>query len=195
MTGVAGNLFVFSLQGELGLIMIVTELTPGFFFVAVLTFLSQPSSMDVVFLVAADALIRGVAVFDDIHRNSFLLRWRFINLLEFLVVTTGTLNFKVPRLEFEVGQLVIKKLLVQQNDIGLSSLVFRMTPPALGLFDLLLETMKSFPLIDICRHLFVAVQTKPALGILAERFVAPFALVFVLGVPLNDFAGHDNMLD
>jgi len=106
-------------------------------------------------------------------------------------MTLSALDLGVRAFEWIVCDRMIKNLLVQQDDVGVPALVFRVTLLALGVLDVLAESVKAQPLADVSRDFVVAVQAEAALRGLAEPLVAAEALVFILGVPLDDRARHD----
>lgn len=86
---------------------------------------------------------------------------------------------------------MIKHLFVEQDDVGLSPLVVRVALLTLFSLHFLAEPVIALHFLQVIRHRPVAFQTEAALGSLVERHVATGTLFLILGVPTEEFAGHD----
>lgn len=86
---------------------------------------------------------------------------------------------------------MIKHLFVEQDDVGLPPLVVRVALLTLFSLHFLAEPVIALHFLQVTRHRPVAFQTEVALGSLAETHVTAGTLSLILGVPTEEFAGHD----
>lgn len=156
--------------------MVVAGLLPVVFPVAVSAFLSEPSLVYVVVLMA------------------FYTGGGSLPVLFFGLVAINALTLYVDALELEISNPVVKDILVEQNHPGAAPLVLRMAMLALFSLDIFTPSVKAPLFFYICGDLLVAIETKALLGGLAEVPVAAGAFIFVFGMPLNHLAGHDELL-
>jgi len=110
-------------------------------------------------------------------------------------VTTGTAQGRVRALELEIRQLVVEAVAVQLHDIGIAAFVIRVALFAFLFAQSLHTTVESLFLGQILVDVFVAIQAEAILIGLAEAFVATRALGFVLCMPGDNFARHNQRLD
>ena len=95
----------------------------------------------------------------------------------------------------KVCQLMMKGLWIELDNVFVTAFVIGMAGLATGLGIDLHQTVITFFRLHILGNLFVAIQAKLTLIFLAEQPVTIVAIVFVLGVPFNDLAGHDQGFD
>jgi len=107
-------------------------------------------------------------------------------------VAALTLALLVGPQQLEIGPSMIKFILIDQCNIGITPLVIGMTVTT----GVIVEPSMQPSLVSyVGRNILVAIQTKLGLGLFIEMLVALFALVLVLGMPGDDFARHQNLFD
>lgn len=116
--------------------------------------------------------------------------WRIAMLLP-AFVTIGTNRLPMFALQCEVGEVMIKSLLIEIHDVRSAAIVIRMTARAGALLRIRKQAVIAEPRADVIGNLFVTVKTKRALLVTFECFVAVAALRLDVGVALHQFAGHD----
>ena len=79
-------------------------------------------------------------------------------------MTTGAWHRLVRIPQFEIREGVIERLAIEQDDIGISSLVIGMTMVAFLLCGIRLPTVKSPPRRAIHGDVLVAIEAEPRLG-------------------------------
>lgn len=176
MATVAGNIDVLAVQREVGPVMIEIVFLPGLYIMAAIAFPAQIALVHVVLPVAARTFMRCLA--------------------EFLpgLVAAGTIRQHMRTLERIVGLFVIKCLATEIQNVRLEAEVVIMAAAALFPADAT-APVKTPVVANIPIHLLVAVQTKPALALLAERLMTFTALRLVLRMPLNQLARRDHGFD
>ena len=114
--------------------------------VAIVAFLAKAPLMRVVGLVTVEATPGRLAEFH---------RWG---------VTAGAWQRLVRVPQFEIREGVIERLAIEQDDVGISSLVIGMTMVAFLLCGIRLATVKSPARRTIRGNVFVAIEAEPRLG-------------------------------
>ncbi len=109
-------------------------------------------------------------------------------------VTVRTRHRLVSTEEREIREIVRKGVRVEAGDIGIPPDVLRVTDAALQLLSLV-PAVKSAFLLDVDRHLFVAIEAQRALLCSLKRAVTVAALPLDVRVTLDHFSGHDDLLD
>ena len=104
-------------------------------------------------------------------------------------------DIEVPAREFEIGQMVIEQRGIQQNDIGVPSLVIGMAIRAVILNCPPGSPMKSLAAVAVVRDFLMAIQTKIRLRTFCERAMTFFTLIFKLRVSLNQRPRHQQAFD
>ena len=179
VTGFTRSFLVFSFQRKTGLLMARDGfecVTPGLLHVTVGAGGTQAPFVRVQLPVAIYALGGCIPV------------------LVIRAVTLGTRNTVMPPLERKIRYPVIKHVQIQRDDVRFPTLVFSVAVLAFDALHLPAQPMKTGTLVCVLCDLLVATQAEVILGGLAERLVAQRALIFVLGVPGDDRAGHDQAL-
>jgi len=97
--------------------------------------------------------------------------------------------------KLEVRTRVIEGLAVQLDDVGISSLVIRMTMVAFLLRRLGIAPMKRAAGLAIGRNVLVAGRTESRLRPRRKRFVTVAALLLELGMSGHERPGHDELLE
>ena len=94
--------------------------------------------------------------------------------------------------QFEVSAGMVKFFLVERRDVGRTSLVIGM---AIATVVVVQAAMQARFAADVAGNILMAVETQLALRRLVETLVALLAFLLVLGMPGNDLAGHQHLLD
>src|SRR5207253_4908114 len=167
---------VLSSQGECRGLVIEASALPGLLPVAVGTRLAQATVVGIYRLVTGDAGRRRVAV----------LRLRGVAL--------DARHPLVRAFEAEVGDGMVEDLAIQQHDIDIPALMVRVTVPAFGALHVPAAAMEPAARGQVGGDLVVTVQAEGALSGLVKRLVAARALLLILGVALDERAGHEELL-
>ena len=104
-------------------------------------------------------------------------------------------NVLVPSLQFEIGNRVIERFAVEIDDICVPALVVRVAMPALHFVGRLALAVQSGLFAHVRRDVLVADEAEAVLSRPRERLVAVVAVLFRLGVALNEGAGFHQRLD
>lgn len=171
MAAVAVQLCVFFTQSEIRLVMIKIRASPGAFCMAISTFFTEDTLVDIIFFVARYACGRGAPVFF------------------FPYMTAFAANNRVCASKRIISCTVVKGLSVQLDDIRIAAYMIGMTMTALG-FPCLRTSMKTMPAHDVGIDFLMAVPAKRALFLFAERLVTAVAFLFIFRMALNNLAWH-----
>ena len=108
----------------------------------------------------------------------------------------GTSQFAVSSLQFKVGQLVIKGVSIQIDNISLTPLVFCVTVLAILCQYLIQMAVITLALIDITLYIgmVVARETAARLTRLLQRLMTAFALLLEFGMPGDNRTGHQQKI-
>lgn len=106
-----------------------------------------------------------------------------------------TRRFDVFSEQREIRDVMVKAILVQADDVGVSALVVCVTVGAGPAARLTVKTVKPRFRIDVCVDILVAVQAKCALLRALKCLVTIAALGLVLGVTLDDVTRHHQRFD
>lgn len=104
-------------------------------------------------------------------------------------MTLPAFNIPVLADKFEIRLIMVKQLLIEFYDIGISALVFRMT--ILAFFIRHKTAMIAFLMPDISRNFFMAILAQHCLLRLAKDRVAFFAIFFIFRMRLNHWPRHN----
>ena len=141
--------------------------------VALVAFLAQAFLVRVILVVAIVAGGGGVAM------------------LLILLMAAGAGQSQMRAFQGEIGLVVVKSVRVEMHDITVASYMFGMAGLARQFLDALNAAVKSSLFLDIRGNLLMAIEAKILLRVLAEWFMALFALRFIFGVGINYLARHD----
>jgi hypothetical protein len=177
MAAVAGNVFVFALQGEIRFPVIKIECLPGFGVMAVVTLFSEFALVRVLFAVAVDARSRG-------FRILFLRQ---------MTATTWDLNMRA--LEGKIGFVVVESRAIKQHDTGISADVLCVARLAVAFPNAGSESMVSAACAHVGIDVFVTISAQFGLCAFLETNMAQGTFAFVLGVSAYDLTGHEQRLD
>ncbi len=122
------------------------------------------------------------------------LRWRF-SMLQIRFMTIGAVGLRVRTAQLEVGEAMVKRSFVQNNDDRISSLVFCMAAGALVGLDFCAKPMKSSLATDVACDIFMTIEAKLPLPFFVEQLVAAGTLAFKIRMHLDDLTGHDERLN
>ncbi len=95
------------------------------------------------------------------------LGWRF-SMLQIRFMTVGAVGLGVRTSQLEVGEAMIKRSFVQNNDDRISSLVFCMAAGALIGLDFCAKPMKSLLATDVACDIFMTIEAKLPLPFFVE---------------------------
>jgi len=95
----------------------------------------------------------------------------------------------------EIRDVMVKAVLVQLHDVGVSAFMIRMTVGTGPTAGRPVKTVKSRLGVDIRVDIFMAVQAKRALLRALERLVTRAAFALEFCVPLDDITRHDQRFD
>jgi hypothetical protein len=178
MAGGAGDGLVSALKRKPRRVVVERlDPAPRGFAVASIAFFTKAPFVRINHLVAIEALSGCLAEFD---------RWG---------VTANARHSSVGIPEREIRKGVIECLAVQLDDIRFPSLVVGMTMVAFVLCGIRLAPMKSLAERAVRHNVFVTCKAKPRLGLSRERFVTTAALLLKLCMSLNDWSGHNELLE
>lgn len=178
VTGGTANLFVGALEGEFCLAVIeCLDAAPAILAVAAIALLTEPLFVRLLRFVAVVAASGGTAE-GDCCRVAAVAAYRL-----------------VAALELEVRGGVIEGLAVELDDIGVSPLVVGVTVLAVLVQGVRLAAVKASTIPAVIGRLLVARDAEPGLRLPGKRLMAAVALLFELGVPGNQRAGHDERLE
>jgi hypothetical protein len=173
VTAVAFNLPVLAFQGKLGFLVVIEKsLVPGDFLVAVLAFLAQS------FKVRLVGLMAGIAI-----------HWRF-PMLFLRVMAVGAFDCGVRPLQGKVRESVVKRVLIQVDDVFVSSFMVGVTEFAFFFGNIFFQSVKSLFINNVFIHYLVAIPAQLVLRLLVEQGMAFGAFGFKLCVTLNNGTGH-----
>lgn len=119
--------------------------------------------------------------------------WRVTKFLS-LCVTVATLHLGhgMTTLEREVGELVVKGLLIERRDVHATSLVLGVADATFLFRD---TSMISLLLYSILRDFLVTIEAQAALRAFPEAHVTLLAITLEFGMALYHLAWHDQVLD
>ena len=173
---VALHVDVLAHQLEFGFVVIEGYGFPVFFDVALCAVGSQTALVLVVLLVTVVAIAGGIAI--------FLARLMAVGALHLL--------FQVTALERVVGFVMVEFGVIEFVDFGIASLVVGM-----AFFTLLarIHTAVEAALFgEVLADFLVAIGTQLRLRVFIEFLVALLAILFHLGVALDDFSRHQQFI-
>ena len=116
---------------------------------------------------------------------------RCIAMFLVLLMAAGACQTKMRAYQWKVRLTVIKGIRIEMDDVGVTPYMVGMAGLARQLFDIFNSAMESLLFLDISRDLLVTIEAKMFLGVLAERFMAFFALSLIFGVGFDYLARHD----
>ena len=114
-----------------------------------------------------------------------------VTVLGVLLMAAGAGQSQMRAFQGEIGLVVVKSVRVEMHDITVASYMFGMAGLARQFLDALNAAVKSSLFLDIRGNLLMAIEAKILLRVLAEWFMALFALRFIFGVGINYLARHD----
>ncbi|MEQ1611508.1 MAG: hypothetical protein ABL904_02050 [Hyphomicrobiaceae bacterium] len=174
----ATDVLVSANEGEFRLGMIERfDRSPGFFAMAAIATHAQPPLVRIVGLVTIYATAWGGAK------------------LHFWLVAAVAGRRRMGALQFEIGRRVIERLAVQLNDVDATSFVIGVAVTAILYGRGHMPAVKPQLLLSVAIDLFVAIETEPRLRLPHERLVARHAVLFQLGVPLDQRPGHHQLFE
>jgi hypothetical protein len=133
--------------------VIESNILPGLFVVTVGTLVAQLTFVIVIFPVAVDAISRGISVL-------FVSR-----------MTISTFNFFMRKLQGEVRDIVVERLLYEIYNIRVAADVLCVTRRALDVRDVTGPPVKSELAAHILLNVFMAIKAKVCLLESLERFM------------------------
>ena len=173
----AQNLVMGAPEREVGGVVIKLPLAPTGRAVTISALLTEFTLVYILLAVTVDALARCLAPG---------LAFR---------VTGDALGTAMGTVEDEVCLVVIEQFSIEQHNIGVTPLVIGMADATGGITYLRGTSVISRAGLYISGDLVVAVKTEIGLSRLAETLMATGAFVFILGVPLDHLARHQQCLD
>jgi hypothetical protein len=100
---------------------------------------------------------------------------------------------RIPKRKIRKG--MVERLAVQLDDVGVSSLVVGMAMIAFAFRGIRLAPMKSLAGRTIGGHFLVTCKAEPRLGSSREGLVATAALLLELGMSVNYWPRHNELLE
>lgn len=91
----------------------------------------------------------------------------------------------------EIGQTMVEGVGIQMHDIGIAADVIRVAGLAGQLFNIIDAAVKTALIVDVRRHLLMAIETQVFLRGLAEGLVAFAAGRFIFGMGVYHLSRHD----
>ena len=117
-------------------------------------------------------------------------RWRS-PVLAVGFVATGALQTIVFSLQGEIGVFVLKRGFVERDDICVTSLMLGMAVRAVPALGISVVSVEALPGRDVTCNIFVAPGAQSCLLATLELYMTRSAFLLNIGVPGNDFTGHD----
>lgn len=106
-------------------------------------------------------------------------------------VATGALQTIMLSLQGEIGILVLKRGFVERDDVRVTSLMLGMAVRAVPALGVSVASVEALPGCDVISNVLVAGGAQFFLFATLELYVARSAFLLDIGVPGNDFTGHD----
>ena len=110
-------------------------------------------------------------------------------------MTVGALGFEMCAEQFEVGEIVIKDILIENYHFRIAAFVLNVTRRTLLGARLGMQAVIAGSCVNIRSNVLVTVHAQSALGRFPEHRVAGGALRLNLGMAGNDRPGHYQRLD
>lgn len=107
------------------------------------------------------------------------------------LVATGTLQTVVFSNQWEIGCLVRERGFVEWDDVCITSLMVGMAVGTVPAFGVSVATMKALPGCDVVANILVTSGAQLFLFVAIEFNVARSTFLLDIGVPGDDFAGHN----
>jgi len=172
----ARDIHVLAGEREMRLAVVETRVLPVFVGMAIGAGIAQLALVLVVLAVAGDTGGRRVA-----------------QLLALGVAVAALhLGHGMSALEREIGEFVVEGLFIERRDVHVPPLVLGVADAAFLFLD---ASMVTLLLDGVFGHLFVAVETQPALCALLEAHVALLTVALKIGMAFNYLARHDHAFD
>lgn len=107
------------------------------------------------------------------------------------LMATGALQTFVFSFQREIGVLVLKRVLIERDDIRVTSLMIGMAVRAFPTLGIPVASVEALPGRNVARNILVAPGAQFCLFAPCELDVARSAFLLDIRVPGNDRAGHD----
>ena len=105
------------------------------------------------------------------------------------------LHDRVAVQQGEIGPVVVERVAIETDDVGISAFMLGVAGGAFDLGDSGRTPVKAHHCLNVVTNLGMTAQTELALLFSRERLMTVRALVLVLGMPLDDGARHKHALE